>query len=130
MGWIANLLSVPVTTGFLAGIAVHIVVSQLPALLGVPGGGSNFVSRTTILAANLGQTNVIALSLGLGVFAVTFITEKISPRLPGALAGLVLAALLVGGCIWRTRAWPCWARPRPCCHMRAFRRWGAWMWFI
>src|SRR5579862_9970151 len=38
MGWVANLLSVPVATGFLAGIAVHIVVSQLPALLGVTGG--------------------------------------------------------------------------------------------
>src|SRR5580693_9373644 len=33
LGWIANFLSTPVTTGFLAGIAIHIVVSQLPALL-------------------------------------------------------------------------------------------------
>ena len=95
MGWIANLLSVPVTTGFLAGIAVHILVSQLPALLGVPGGGGDFVSRVATLAANLRQTNVIALGLGLGVFAVTFIAEKISPRLPGALAGLVIASVLV-----------------------------------
>ena len=97
MGWIANLLSVPVTTGFLAGIAVHIVVSQLPALLGLPGGGSDFVSRVTTLAANLRQANVMALGLGLGVFAVTFISEKISPRIPGALAGLAIAAVLVAG---------------------------------
>src|SRR5262245_24312008 len=31
LGWIANLLSRPVVTGFLAGIAVHITVSQLPS---------------------------------------------------------------------------------------------------
>ena len=35
LGFIADLLSIPVTTGFLAGIAVHILASQAPALLGV-----------------------------------------------------------------------------------------------
>ena len=35
-GWIADLLSVPVTVGFLAGIAVHIIIGQLPEMLGVP----------------------------------------------------------------------------------------------
>ena len=34
LGGIANLLSVPVTVGFLAGISVHILVSQLPGVLG------------------------------------------------------------------------------------------------
>jgi len=33
LGWIANLLSTPVTVGFLAGISVHILVSQLPGVL-------------------------------------------------------------------------------------------------
>ena len=36
LGWIADLLSRPVLTGFLAGIALHIVVSQAPAALGLP----------------------------------------------------------------------------------------------
>src|SRR5258708_28886212 len=35
LGWVANLLSAPLTTGVLAGIAIHIIVSQLPGLLGV-----------------------------------------------------------------------------------------------
>ncbi|HEX7924210.1 MAG TPA: SulP family inorganic anion transporter, partial [Bradyrhizobium sp.] len=35
LGWIANLLSTPVTVGFLAGISVHILVSQLPGVLGL-----------------------------------------------------------------------------------------------
>src|ERR1700751_5045173 len=40
LGGIANLLSVPVTVGLLAGISVHILVSQLPGVLGIapPGG--------------------------------------------------------------------------------------------
>jgi SulP family sulfate permease len=35
LGWIADLVSRPVTIGFLAGIACHIVISQLPPLLGI-----------------------------------------------------------------------------------------------
>jgi sulfate permease, SulP family len=35
VGWIADLLSIPVTTGFLAGISFHIIVGQLPAILGI-----------------------------------------------------------------------------------------------
>ena len=100
MGWIANLLSVPVTTGFLAGIAVHIVVSQAPALLGVPDGGSDVVSRAASLGANLGHASPTTLGLGLGVFVIAFICEKISPRLPGALAGLGLAAALAAMLHW------------------------------
>src|SRR5437899_39413 len=34
-GWLATLLSIPVTTGFLAGIAIHIMVGELPTLLGI-----------------------------------------------------------------------------------------------
>src|SRR5450631_2049089 len=36
LGWIADLLSIPVTLGFLAGISVHILISQLPVILGLP----------------------------------------------------------------------------------------------
>ena len=36
LGWIADLLSIPVTVGFLAGISVHILISQLPGILGLP----------------------------------------------------------------------------------------------
>ena len=39
LGWVSDLFSAPVITGVLAGIAVEIVVGQLPAVLGVPGGG-------------------------------------------------------------------------------------------
>ena len=94
LGWIANLLSVPVTTGFLAGIAVHIAVSQLPALLGLIATGDDPVHRLVQIAAGLGHANPYSLALGLGVFAVTFFAEKISGRIPGALIAIVGATLL------------------------------------
>ena len=49
LGGIANLLSVPVTVGFLAGISVHILVSQLPGVLGLA------TARGTDAAADRGR---------------------------------------------------------------------------
>ena len=45
LGWIADLLSVPVTTGFLAGISVHIIVGQLPAILGIDAPSGPLIGR-------------------------------------------------------------------------------------
>jgi sulfate permease, SulP family len=95
LGWIADLLSVPVTTGFLAGISVHIIVSQLPGLLGLPPESGETVRRIGEIAANLHLTNPWSLALGLGVFGIVFVVGHISARIPAALIGMVLATLAV-----------------------------------
>jgi MFS superfamily sulfate permease-like transporter len=96
LGWIADLLSVPVTTGFLAGISVHIVLSQLPAVLGVPAPeGGIFLARLAHLAGELGHTNPWTLAIGIGVLAAILLSERIDGRIPGALIGLVGATLAV-----------------------------------
>ena len=95
LGWIARLLSVPVITGFLAGIAIHIVVSQLPALLAIPGGGSTFLGAIASLARNIGQLNPHALVIGGFVFAAITASEKVDRRFPGALVAMALAAMAV-----------------------------------
>jgi sulfate permease, SulP family len=95
MGWIADLLSVPVTVGFLAGISVHILVSQLPAILGVPGSDGPTLLRLVSLAGALAQTNVYTLVIGLGVLTLITLTERIDARIPGALIGLIAASAAV-----------------------------------
>jgi len=95
LGWIADLLSVPVVTGFLAGISVHIIISQLPGFLGVPVAGDDLFQRASGISSGLDQTNYYTLALGLGVLILAFITERISPRIPGALIGLVVATICV-----------------------------------
>ncbi|WP_027058877.1 SulP family inorganic anion transporter [Mesorhizobium loti] len=95
LGWIADLLSVPVTTGFLAGIAVHIIVSQMPGLLGLPSETGETLRRISEITGSLHLTNPWSLGLGLGVFAIVFGAERISARIPGALIGMVLATTAV-----------------------------------
>src|SRR6266513_738666 len=67
LGWIANLLSTPVTTGFLAGISVHILVSQLPGLLGLSAPKGPMLDRIAELAQHAGEANLYTLGIGLGV---------------------------------------------------------------
>src|SRR6202162_4514692 len=66
LGWIADLLSIPVTTGFLAGISVHILISQLPGILGLPSPEGAMLQRLAILAGQLHETNPFTLVIGLG----------------------------------------------------------------
>jgi SulP family sulfate permease len=95
LGWIADLLSIPVTTGFLAGIAAHIVISQLPGVLGLPAPEGAMLERLMVLGGELGNTNAFTLAIGAGVLAVVLVSERIDGRIPGALIGLVVATLAV-----------------------------------
>lgn len=93
LGWIADLLSAPVITGFLAGVSVHIVLSQAPTVLGVTGGGSSALGKIAALVSQAGAANPVAMAIGFGVFAIIFATEKLNPRVPGALIALALATI-------------------------------------
>jgi sulfate permease, SulP family len=93
LGWIANLLSIPVTTGFLVGISVHILISQLPSILGIPAPGGSMLQRLASLLAHLDETNPITLLIGMGVLATIAVSERIDARIPGALIGLALASV-------------------------------------
>ncbi len=94
-GWVADLLSIPVMTGFLAGISIHIAVSQLPALLGLPPGSGSFFDRVAQIASHIGQTNALDIAIGLACLIAIILSEKLSPRIPGALIALGAATLAV-----------------------------------
>jgi len=96
LGWIAELLSAPIITGFLAGVAVIIVVHQLPDLFGLPGASGSTVHRITLVVNHLGHTNGWALGIGAAVFAIVVAAERIDRRLPGALVGLIGSTVAVG----------------------------------
>src|SRR5690242_2221589 len=95
LGGIANLLSVPVTVGFLAGISAHILVSQLPGVLGLPAPSGPMLAKIATLAEQLRQTNMVTLGIGLGVLTVIAVSEAISAKIPGALVGLMAATIAV-----------------------------------
>jgi SulP family sulfate permease len=97
LGGIANLLSTPVTIGFLAGISVHILVSQMPGVLGLESPKGPMLDRIVMLAQHLGEANLFTVAIGFGVLAVVAGSEAVSAKIPGALIGLVAATAAVIG---------------------------------
>jgi high affinity sulfate transporter 1 len=96
LGWIADFLSRPIITGFLAGVAVIIVVHQLPDLLGLSSIGGSTLHRIGTVAGELSQTNGWALGIGMGTFVLVLAAQRVSRKLPGALVALIGCTILVG----------------------------------
>lgn len=94
-GWVANLLSIPVLTGFLAGISVHIALSQAPAFLGLPPQHGDAQTRIMELVEHIDDANGATALVAALCLAVIIIAEDVSPRIPGALIALA-------GATWAT----------------------------
>ena len=95
LGWVGDFLSKPVVIGFLGGIAVIIVVDQLPGLLGVPGGSGHVIPRLMTLSGRLDAINLPTLIIGICSLAVLLVGSRLSPRFPTALIVLVVATTAV-----------------------------------
>ena len=97
LGWIADLLSIPVTTGFLAGISVHIIAGQLPAILDIEAPAGPLIGRLIEIARQLPRANLYSAAIASGVLAVSLLTERLSARIPGAL----IAVAVSGFAVWQ-----------------------------
>ena len=96
LGFVTELLSKPIRYGYMNGIALTVIASQLPALFGfgVDALGLLEESRQFALAVLAGKTNLLALTIGAGTL-VTILLLRRYPRLPGVLIGVAGATLLV-----------------------------------
>lgn len=88
----ADLLSRPVLVGYLAGIAVLMIVSQLGNVTGVPVHGDSVPARLASFAAGVHVVHPPTVVLACGVLAVTVGLPKLLPRLP--VPSPLLAVLL------------------------------------
>jgi high affinity sulfate transporter 1 len=96
LGFIADFLAKSVVTGFIFGLAITIIVGQLPKLLGVPGGGDGTIEQVQVLVGNLPDTNPWTLAVGVGALALILVLRAISRKIPGPLVALALGIIAVG----------------------------------
>ncbi len=95
LGFISDFLTKSVVTGFIFGLAITIVVGQLPKLFGVPGVSGSVPAQLVGLVSELPDTNPYALVLGLGALGLILGLRLVSRRIPGALVALVLGIAAV-----------------------------------
>jgi SulP family sulfate permease len=95
LGWIAQLLSTPIITGFLTGVAVTIAVHQLPDLLGIASPAGSTMHRIGFIATHLSHVRGWSVGVGLAVLLVVVVVSRRDRRLPGALVALVASTAVV-----------------------------------
>ena len=89
LGFVADLLSSEVRVGYLNGLAVTIIVGQLPKLFGFSTSADTFVAEVRAFVHGLDQTNGATLVTGLCVLAVLLILPRITTRVPAVLVAVV-----------------------------------------
>ncbi len=92
---IVNFISESILTGFKAGAALSIMVTQLPKLFGVPGGGQNFFQSLGLIVRQLGDTNLVVLAVGLIAVALLRGGDKWLAGRPVALAVVIISLVAV-----------------------------------
>jgi high affinity sulfate transporter 1 len=88
---LVRLISDSILVGFKAGAGLTIIMTQLPSLFGVSGGGHNFFERAALLLGELGQIQYLVLTIGCLAIALLFVGERAFPGRPIALGVVVLA---------------------------------------
>jgi high affinity sulfate transporter 1 len=97
LGFITELLSKPIRYGYMNGIALTVLISQLPKLLGFSIEASGPVRDIVSIFKSVadGKTNWTAFAVGAGTL-VAILALKPFKRLPGLLLAVVAATVVVG----------------------------------
>jgi high affinity sulfate transporter 1 len=94
LGFVADLLSNEVQIGYLNGLAITIVVSQLPKLFGFSTDADGFFDEISEFVGNLDLTVGASLAVGLGVLAVLLVLPRLTRRIPAVLVAVVAATVV------------------------------------
>ncbi|MGR0318784.1 SulP family inorganic anion transporter [Agromyces sp. ZXT2-3] len=96
LGFLASFLSKPVLVGFIGGLALDILVSQLAKMLGVPiDSGREFVDKVAELAGNLGEADLWSAVIAIASVLVLVIGRRVARLVPWALVVLVCSTIAV-----------------------------------
>lgn len=95
LGFVTDLLSKPIRHGYLNGIALTVLVGQMPAVLGFPKAGGRLWHEVLGLVRGIaeGRTNPTALLVGLGCLASIAAFRRWAPKVPGILVAVALATV-------------------------------------
>jgi len=91
LGFVADLLSKEVQVGYMNGLAVTIIVGQLPKLFGFSTSADSFLKEVKVFFEGLDQTTTAALLVGLGTLALLLVLPRITRRVPAVLVAVVAA---------------------------------------
>jgi high affinity sulfate transporter 1 len=95
LGFVADLLSKPTMIGYMNGLALTIVVGQLPKLFGFSVEGDSFLAELKGFIKGLAHGEQVGAAVAIGVFGlvVILLVQRWWPRVPGVLVAVILSIL-------------------------------------
>jgi high affinity sulfate transporter 1 len=95
LGFVADLISKPTIIGYMNGLALTILVGQLPKLFGFSVDGDGFLPELTGFARGLADGETVGAALAVGVFGLVVIVslQHWLPKAPGVLVSVVASVL-------------------------------------
>ncbi|GAB4448721.1 MAG: SulP family inorganic anion transporter [Anaerolineae bacterium] len=95
LGFLANFLSKAVLVGFITGLGIEVLTSQIEKIMGVHIEAGSYLGEVLALIGSIPQSNWYAVAIGLGTILLIRLMRKYTPKVPGALVALVLMTLVV-----------------------------------
>ncbi|HEX9257963.1 MAG TPA: SulP family inorganic anion transporter [Acidimicrobiales bacterium] len=97
LGFVADLFSKPTQIGYMNGLAVTILVGQLPKLFGFSVDSDSFLGDVKGFVQGVadGETVTAALLIGVSGLAIILVLGRAAPKIPGVLVAVVTAIAAV-----------------------------------
>ncbi len=95
LGFVANFISEPVIKGFIVGLALTIIIGQVPKLLGIEKGTGDFFEQLWHVVVHLGDTQGTTLLVGVLSLAVILALRRLAPVVPGSLVAVLFGIAAV-----------------------------------
>ena len=98
LGFVADLISKPTMIGYMNGLAVTILVSQLPKIFGFSVDADSFLGELAAFVSALwnGEMVPAALAIGASGLILILLLQRVAPRIPGVLVVVVLSIIAAG----------------------------------
>lgn len=89
LGFLGDLLSKPILIGYMAGVALIMVISQLSRLTGIESEAERPILAVMDIGARLDELQLPTLVVGLGVIAFLIVMQRLRPGVPGPLVAVI-----------------------------------------
>lgn len=95
MGFLVNLLSHPVLTGFVSAAAIVIGLSQIHHILGIESVSGGLHEIAYGVGTQIAAVNIWTLIIGVAAIALIYLLKRYAPKVPGALVSVIIGVVVL-----------------------------------
>ncbi|MDG2618069.1 SulP family inorganic anion transporter [Thermoleptolyngbya sichuanensis XZ-Cy5] len=97
LGFLANFLSKAVLAGFITGLGIEVLTSQVKKIMGISVEAEGWFREVFEIIVHAVEANLYTVAIGVGSIVIIRLLKRFVPSVPGALVALVVMTLLVAG---------------------------------